>query len=368
MAKPLARWHFAVSHPAEVNPIFPLWQQFCADGDATAFRAGLWVNFKLDRRWETAVTSPSKIFDRRWQWLQLALPHLKTFFATRQFPDTWILPLWTVWLPLAAQLQDWRQLSPDAPQIIGFLGGQGSGKTTLTTLLKLLLELQGQRVLAWSLDDLYLPYADRLALQAQDPRLIWRGPPGTHDVALGRQILRQLQAGGKAAIPRFDKSAQVGAGDRSGFETVGPVDFVLFEGWCVGARPVALGVLAPSQLPDPIRTAADRAFAQDMNLALHEYVPLWAMLDRLVVLHLQDYRWSLPWRQQAERQMRSQGRAGMDDEAVQQFVEYFWTALHPELFVTPLTQEPGWVDWVIEIGADHQPARVYYPGRREGLT
>jgi D-glycerate 3-kinase len=362
MAQPLVRWHSAVSHPAEVDPIFSIWQQFCADGDATAFRAGLWVNFKLDRVWATALTSHTTIFDRRWQWLQLALPQLKTFFTRCQFPDTWILPLWTVWLPLAAQLQDWRQLSPDVPLITGFLGGQGSGKTTLTALLKLLLELQGQRVLAWSLDDLYLPYIDRRALQARDPRLIGRGPPGTHDVALGRQILRQLQAGGTAAIPRFDKSAHGGAGDRSGFATVGPVDFVLFEGWCVGARPVALGVLSQSQLPDPIRTAADRAFAQDMNLALHEYVSLWTMLDRLVVLQLQDYRWSRQWRQQAERQMRSPGLPGMDDRAVQQFVEYFWRSLHPELFITPLTQEPGWVDLVLEIGADQQPHRVYCPG------
>jgi D-glycerate 3-kinase len=138
----------------------------------------------------------------------------------------------------------------------------------------------------------------------------------------------------------------------------------------VGARPVALGMLEQPVLPDPIRTAADRAFAQAMNLALHEYVSLWAMLDRLVVMHLQDYRWSLPWRQQAERQMRwsatdrrsSQGLAVMDDGAVQQFVEYFWRSLHPALFITPLTQEPGWVDLVIEIGADHLPARVYCPG------
>ncbi len=352
-----------MSHPAEVNPIVQIWQQFCADGDLIACREGLWRNSEWDTGCSNAGDHPATVFDRRWQWLQLALPALKRFFADRQLPDTWILPLWTVWLPLAVQLQDWGQLSPDIPLITGFLGGQGSGKTTLTALLKLLLELQGRRVLAWSLDDLYLPYADRLGLQVQDPRLIWRGPPGTHDVALGQQILRQLQAGGKAAIPRFDKSAHGGAGDRAGFETVGPVDFVLFEGWCVGARPVAPGVLAPSRLPDPIRGAADRAFAQDMNVALHEYVPLWTMLDRLVVLQLQDYRWSLPWRQQAERQMRSRGLPGMDDGAVQQFVEYFWKALHPELFITPLTQDAGWVDWVIEIGADHQPSQIYRPGK-----
>jgi D-glycerate 3-kinase len=46
---------------------------------------------------------------------------------------------------------------------------------------------------------------------------------------------------------------------------------------------------------------------------------------------------------------------------VEQFVEYFWRSLHPELFITPLTQEPGWVDLVIEVGVDHRPERVYSP-------
>jgi D-glycerate 3-kinase len=351
-----------VSHPTEVNPIVSTWQQFRRDGDVMALRAGLWANFGLNAVWDKPDADAAAVFDRRWQWLQLALPQLELFFNHRQFDPDWILPLWQVWLPLAGQLQDWAS-GMTAPPIIGFLGGQGSGKTTLTTLLKLLLELQGLRVLAWSLDDLYLPYADRLALQAQDPRLVWRGPPGTHDVALGRQILRQLQAGGRSAIPRFDKSAEGGKGDRAGFETVGPVDLVLFEGWCVGARPLSPMVFAAATtLPEPIRTAADRAFARDMNQALHEYLPLWAMLDRLVVLQLQDYRWSLVWRQQAERQMRAIGGTGLDDRAIAAFVEYFWTALHPELFVTPLTREPGWVDLVLEIGADHWPARVRRPG------
>jgi D-glycerate 3-kinase len=348
-----------VANSTEVNSILVTWQQFRRDGDATALHDRLWQDFRREAVWDQPGDRATR-FDRQWQWLQLALPQLEPFFAQRQFDPAWILPLWQVWLPLAAQLQDWAK-DMTGPPIIGFLGGQGSGKTTLTTLLKLLLELQGLRVLAWSLDDLYLPYADRLALQAQDPRLIWRGPPGTHDVALGEQILQQLQAGGTAAIPRFDKSAQGGAGDRAGFETVGPVDLVLFEGWCVGARPLAASFWENATLPDPIRTAADRAFAQDMNQALHEYLPLWARLDRLVVLQLQDYRWSRDWRMQAERQMQANGSAGMDDRAIVEFVEYFWTALHPELFVTPLTQEPGWVDLVLEIGADHWPVRVAIP-------
>ncbi len=310
------------------------------------------------------------MFERRWQWLQQALPPLEVFFADRHFSDSWFPPLWSVWLPLACQLQDWRQAAPTSHAastlVIGLLGGQGSGKTTLTMLMKCLLELQGDRVLAWSLDDLYLPYHDRLALQAQDSRIIWRGPPGTHDVPLGVEILQQLKLGQyPVSVPRFDKSCHAGAGDRTGFEVLPPVDFVLFEGWCVGALPVPNEIFEQTSLPLPIQTTADRAFAQDMNRALQAYIPLWNQLDHLIVMQLQDYRWSQQWRQQAEQQMRAQGLPGMSDPAIQEFVEYFWKALHPEIFITPLTQDADRVDLVLEIGADHLPARVYRPGSEQ---
>jgi D-glycerate 3-kinase len=356
----------AVNSISEFAPLFAAWQQFCLNGDAAALRDHLRSDFPPDRHWISPDFDRAAAFERRWQWLQLALPQLHNFFAAQQFSDHWFVPLWSVWLPLACQLQNWYQAEqashPSAPQIIGFLGGQGSGKTTLTTLLKCLLELQGYRVVAWSLDDLYLPYPDRLALQAQDPRLIWRGPPGTHDLALGLQVLRQFKRGqATVAVPRFDKSCHAGAGDRAGFETLTPVDFVLFEGWCVGAQPVDPSLFEQADLPAPIETDADRRFARDMNQALGAYVPLWERLDRLIVMQLQDYRWSQQWRQQAEQQMRAQGSSGMSDAAIQAFVEYFWKALHPEIFITPLTQDSERVDLVLEIGADHLPTRVYRP-------
>jgi D-glycerate 3-kinase len=59
--------------------------------------------------------------------------------------------------------------------------------------------------------------------------------------------------------------------------------------------------------------------------------------------------------------MIAQGKSGMGDTEIDQFVEYFWKALHPELFITPLIHNPKWVDLVIEINPDHQPGAVYRP-------
>jgi D-glycerate 3-kinase len=114
--------------------------------------------------------------------------------------------------------------------------------------------------------------------------------------------------------------------------------------------------------PAPIRTTADRTFAREMNEQLKAYLPLWERLDRLMLLYPSDYRLSQLWRRQAEQQMIAISKSGMTDEQVDKFVEYFWKSLHPELFITPLTQNSSWVNLVIEIAPDRTVGAVYRPG------
>lgn len=307
----------------------------------------------------------SQVVQTRSQLFRSIYPAIAQLCRSRfNIPKTACLEtLWNLWLPLAMQLAAHRR-ALDRPLVQGVLGSQGTGKTTLGAILTLILGHLGYPTLSLSLDDLYKPYTERQHLQQKDPRLVWRGPPGTHDVELGIQILDQLRSGkhsgkGSIQIPRFDKSAQAGAGDRTDPETVTAVEIILFEGWFVGARPVEPAAFATA--PPPILTAADRAFAQDMNAKLQDYLPLWQRLDRLLILYLLDYRLSKQWRQQAEHQMIAAGKAGMTDRETDQFVEYFWRALHPDLFIKPLVKAPSWVNLVIEIESDHSPGAVYQP-------
>jgi len=265
--------------------------------------------------------------------------------------------LWELWLPLAIKLASWQNDLPH-PLIQGILGGQGTGKTTLTFILTLILKHLGYETLSISSDDLYKTYAERQELQKQDPRLIWRGPPGTHDVNLGIEILNKLrQQQTPVEIPRFDKSLWQGQGDRTTPEIVEKVDIVLFEGWFVGVRPIDPATF--DSAPEPIVTLSDRSFARDINLKLHEYVPLWQLLDRLIVLYPVDYRLSMQWRKQAEQEMIAAGKSGMTNETIEQFVTYFWRSLHPELFINPLIKNLNLIDLTIEINPDHSPGSVY---------
>ncbi len=294
---------------------------------------------------------------------------------------TFLETLWNLWLPLAMQLAAEKQ-SLKRPLIQGILGGQGTGKTTLARVLRLILGQLGYSNFSLSLDDLYKTYVDRQKLQQLDPRLIWRGPPGTHDIELGIAVLDRLRSSqndrltavdnsqsdfpeiGKIKnieIPRFDKSAWGGAGDRTEPEIIAGVDIVLFEGWFVGVEPIAESQLNEflAGTPFPILTEGDRQFARDMNARLYDYVPLWQRLDKLIVLYPKDYRISQVWRNQAEREMMAAGKSGMTELEINRFVEYFWKALHPELFIQSTIENSQIVDLVVELECDRAIGKIY---------
>lgn len=265
--------------------------------------------------------------------------------------------LWQIWLPLALNIAD-KKAQRQSALIQGILGLQGTGKTTLSTILRLLLTQFGYHTVTLSIDDLYKTYADRQQLQNDDPRLIWRGPPGTHDVEVGISVLDQIQAGQTPiSIPRFDKSAVQGMGDHATPEIItDQIDILLFEGWFVGVKPIPERALQSP--PPPLTTEADRQFAIDNNRRLAAYLPLWKRLDGLIILSPVDYRFSQQWRKQAEQKMIAQGRSGMSEAEINQFVEYFWRSLHPDLFMTPLIECKEGVDFVIQLDANHRPIRI----------
>lgn len=294
----------------------------------------------------------AQVIQERSQLLKSVFPAFRQFCENNlQIPTQAMLQvLWDLWLPLGMKIASQRQ-KLGRPFIQGILGGQGTGKTTMSRILCFILQELGYSTLSLSLDDLYKTYGDRLTLTQQDPRLIWRGPPGTHDIDLGLSVLDQIRQGNSpVTVPRFDKSTYSGAGDRTTPEIVTNVDLVLFEGWFVGVLPI--DPQAFTTAPPPIITDDDRAFARDMNHQLQAYLPLWQRLDSLIALDPSDYRCSLEWRKQAERKMIAAGKSGMSDAQIEEFVNYFWRSLHPELLIKPLLRSSK-VDLVIQVNTDH---------------
>ena len=79
--------------------------------------------------------------------------------------------------------------------ILGFSGGQGSGKTTVVKILKIILKKFFKRKIhVSSIDDFYKTVEDRNKMSNEiHPLLQTRGVPGTHDINLLKKFLILLK-------------------------------------------------------------------------------------------------------------------------------------------------------------------------------
>jgi D-glycerate 3-kinase len=278
---------------------------------------------------------------------------LDDLFAAEQLPESYQDTVAQVLEPLADLIEaEWR--ARQAPIFIGLCGPQGSGKTTAVRVLRRLLETRGRRTADLSLDDLYLTRAERRALAAKaHPLLATRGPPGTHDVDLGMDILARLRAPGFVTVPRFDKARDDRAPKSEWNRVQGPADIVFFEGWCVGAVPQAVAALDEPLNALEREEDADGVWRRFVNAALAGYQRLFREVDRLVLLAPPSFEVVVGWRIEQEQKLRARqpsGAAVMTDAEVRRFVAHY-----ERLTRHILVEMPGRADVVIRLGADRRP-------------
>lgn len=210
------------------------------------------------------------------------------------------------------------------PLVVGLCGAQGSGKSTVSAALAARFE----RAVTFSIDDLYLGRAARVDLARRiHPLLATRGVPGTHDPILGIEILNALMRGESVALPRFDKAHDDRVPSEHWPMAEAGCKLVIFEGWCVGARPQGA-----QNLVDPVNHLEaeedrDGTWRRFVNDALGgTYQDLFDRLDMLVLMAAPDWEAVLGWRIQQEHELRAaspDGSALMDDDAVVRFVSHF---------------------------------------------
>jgi D-glycerate 3-kinase len=251
---------------------------------------------------------------------------------------------------VAAAIVD-RRASLDRPILVGLAGAQGSGKTTMAPRLASLLDEAGLSTAVLALDDFYLTKAERAALaRAVHPLLATRGVPGTHDVALLSDTLNHLLAGNGAETPIFDKAID----DRAGSRVIaGPVDIVLLEGWCSGARQQAAAALAHPINALEREEDSEGVWRHWVNDRLaHEYAALFDRIDLRTLLRAPDFEVVERWRGEQEAHL---GSKGMPRGEIARFIAHY-----ERITRAMIADEPA--DIVIDLDADRTPLQVR--GRR----
>jgi D-glycerate 3-kinase len=283
-------------------------------------------------------------------------PQLIARIEAQQLPQGFINIVEQWYWPMAQHIASQHQ-APAGALLVSVNGAQGSGKTTLTSLLSLLLEAAwGLSTADVSLDDFYLTRAERLSLAAHvHPLLATRGVPGTHDLGLARDtlaVLRHCSAQQPCAIPRFNKAIDDRRPPADWTRIAEPVDVILFEGWCNHAPlSSAADLLAPinalEKNEDPL--GIWRHYVNEQLQHYHEQ--LFDQADLLIHLAIPGFEVVQGWRQlQEEKLAASSPDAGhiMTAGQVERFIQHY-----ERITLNSLTRLPALADVVLTISAEH---------------
>lgn len=271
-----------------------------------------------------------------------------------QFDDDLSESLLLTFMPLASWIAEQKM-----PLVLGINGAQGSGKSTLCEYLKLVLS-QGfkLKVAGFSIDDLYKTHSQRQALAQQiHPLLATRGVPGTHDVDLGIKVISDLidKEGLEVSIPLFDKALD----DRKPLsewpKVKGPFDVVIFEGWCVAAKPqTKAALLQPvnelEKIEDP-----DGTWRNYVNQQLEgPYAALFKRIDKLIMLKVPDMECVFKWRSLQEQKLAAKCASSgqnrlMDPDALKRFIMHY-----ERLTRHALDEMPNRADFTLDLNEQHQ--------------
>ena len=223
-----------------------------------------------------------------------------------------ILSLKRIYIPISFWIEN-KYKEKGKTLFLGFSGGQGSGKTTVAKILKIILKKFFKRKIhVSSIDDFYKTLKDRNKMSyTTHPLFKTRGVPGTHDINLVKKFFYFIKKKKfeKTKLPKFDKSIDDRLKKKYWFNIKERPEIVILEGWCVGAKPQS-----NSLIKKPINILEKY---EDKNLIWRkhingklkrEYKKLFAMIDYYIFMKIPNFNKVFKWRLLQENKLRKKSR------------------------------------------------------------
>lgn len=233
------------------------------------------------------------------------------------------------------------------PFLVGISGPQGSGKSYLADhlIVELVKARPNLKPVGMLIDDFYLLHQEQMELtkyaKSRNNKLLQgRGLPGSHDLGLCVEVLQKLlNFQHTVRIPRYDKSAFNGEGDRVPEDKWQIVeekpDVVIFEGWFCGFRSLdveTFPILYLSEDPGSIVQRTAMHHLEKINENLRKYEEVWNLFNGFVFLQTPSLENVYKWRREQELALIKRYGSGMTPRQVDAFVDrymplyvlYYW--------------------------------------------
>ena len=254
------------------------------------------------------------------------------------------------------------------PYFVGLAGGQGTGKTTISSLIKIILvkyfELKVFRI---SIDDFYKTRQERIKLSKRlHPMLLIRGVPGTHDINMMLNFFKKTKSKKfkRLKLPTFNKAIDDRFKKEKWYDLKEKPDIIIFEGWCVGARSeknitLKKTINSLEKFNDP-----NQIWRKYVNQQLKtKYKNLYSQLNCLIYLKAKDFKLLQKWRLKQERKLWLKNKKSaklkiMDKADVIRFMQTY-----QRITQNMFKNMPKYASIILNLNSNHQIKSAIYKNK-----
>jgi len=201
-----------------------------------------------------------------------------------------------------------KKANKKRPYFVGLAGGQGTGKTTISSLIRIILTKYFKlKVFRISIDDFYKTRKERINLSKRvHPMLLTRGVPGTHDINMMLDFFKKSKSKKfkRLKLPSFNKATDDRFSKKKWYDLKNKPDVIIFEGWCVGAK--SENSITLKRTINSMEKLEDQRqiWRKYVNQQLKtKYKNLYSQLNCLIYLKAKNFSLLQKWRLKQERKL-----------------------------------------------------------------
>ena len=252
------------------------------------------------------------------------------------------------------------------PYFVGLAGGQGTGKTTISSLIRIILTKYFKlNVFRISIDDFYKTRKERINLSKRvHPMLLTRGVPGTHDINMMLNFFKKskIKKFKRFKLPTFNKAIDDRYNKNKWYDLKMKPDVIIFEGWCVGAKSeknISLKKTINSMEKLKDKKQVWRKYVN--NQLKSKYKKLYSQLNCLIYLKAKNFSLLQKWRLKQERKLWVKSKVKSKIMSRGDVLNFMQT--YQRITQNMLRYTPKYASVIFNLNSNHQIKSAVYKKR-----
>ena len=251
------------------------------------------------------------------------------------------------------------------PFIIGLGGGQGTGKTTITSIISIILKKYFKlNVFKISIDDFYKTRKERFLLSKKlHPLLMSRGVPGTHDINIMLDFFKKVKKSKfkSLRLPKFNKAIDDRCKKKLWYLIKKRPDVIIFEGWCVGARAEKNNTLKKAinslEKIDDLKLVWRKFVNQQLK---SKYKKLYNHLNTLLYLKVKNFSLLQRWRLKQEKKLWLKNKKLSNNKIMSKKEVIRFMQTYQRVTQNMIKGAPKYASIILNLNSNHQIKSVIY--------